>query len=412
MALAGVLAWAVIRPRGWPEAVAAVPAAVLVIAVGAIPGRAAVEEARRLGPVIGFLAAVLVLAQLCDDEGLFEACGAWMARTSAGRPRRLLAQVFAVAAVTTAVLSLDATVVLLTPVVVATAARLEARARPHLYACTHLANSASLLLPVSNLTNLLAFSASGLAFGRFAALMALPWLAVIGTEYVVFSRFFAADLDAGARRPPETGAPDAGGTEFPVCTVAVVVLTLAGFVVVSTVGVNPAWAALAGAAVLAGRAIAQRRTSIAGLARAADVPFLAFVLGLGIVVAAVTGNGLGGALRPLLPAGSSLPALLAITAAAAALANVINNLPAVLVLLPLVAPSGAGAILAVLLGVNIGPNLTYTGSLATLLWRRVLRQRGSGPSLREFTTLGLMTVPAGLVVAVLALWAVLHALGG
>lgn len=404
---------------------AAVPAAVLVIVAGAIPGRAAVEEARRLGPVIGFLAAVLVLAQLCDDEGLFEACGAWMARTSAGRPRRLLAQVFAVAAVTTAVLSLDATVVLLTPVVVATATRLEARARPHLYACTHLANSASLLLPVSNLTNLLAFSASGLAFGRFAALMALPWLAVIGTEYAVFSRFFAADLDAGARCPPDTGPSDtgppdtgppgastAGGTGVPVFTVAVVVLTLAGFVVASAVGVNPAWAALVGATVLAGRAIAQRRTSFVGLIRAADVPFLTFVLGLGIVVAAVTGNGLGGALRPLLPAGSSLPALLATAAVAATLANVINNLPAVLVLLPLAAPSGSGAILAVLLGVNIGPNLTYTGSLATLLWRRVLRQRGAGPSLREFTTLGLMTVPAGLVVAVLALWGALHALGG
>ena len=408
LALAAVLAWAVIRPRDWPEAVAAVPAAVLVIAAGAVTGHAAVAEARRLGPVIGFLAAVLVLAQLCDDEGLFRACGEWMARASAGRPRRLLALVFAVAAVTTAVLSLDATVVLLTPVVVATAARLDARARPHLYACTHLANSASLLLPVSNLTNLLAFAASGLAFGRFAALMALPWLAVIGTEYVVFGRVFAADLDAGAQPAP----PAADGTGIPVFTVAVVALTLAGFVIASAAGVNPAWAALAGAAVLAGRALAQRRTSSAALVRAADPPFLAFVLGLGIVVQAVTGNGLGGALRPLLPAGTSLPALLATAAVAAVLANLINNLPAVLVLVPLAAPSGAGAILAVLLGVNIGPNLTYTGSLATLLWRRVLRQQGSGPSLREFTRLGLLTVPAGLLLAVLALWAALHALGG
>jgi arsenical pump membrane protein len=97
---------------------------------------------------------------------------------------------------------------------------------------------------------------------------------------------------------------------------------------------------------------------------------------------------------------------------AAALANLINNLPAVLVLLPLAAPSGAGAILAVLLGVNIGPNLTYTGSLATLLWRRVLHRHGSGASLREFTLLGMLTVPAGLALAVLALWAALHALGG
>jgi arsenical pump membrane protein len=82
------------------------------------------------------------------------------------------------------------------------------------------------------------------------------------------------------------------------------------------------------------------------------------------------------------------------------------------VLLPLAAPSGAGAVLAMLLGVNIGPNLTYTGSLATLLWRRVLRHHGSPPDLGEFTRLGLLTVPAGLVIGVLALWAGLHALGG
>jgi arsenical pump membrane protein len=300
-------------------------------------------------------------------------------------------------------------VVLLTPVVFVTAARLRVRPRPYMYACTHLANSASLLLPVSNLTNLLAFSASGLSFGRFAALMALPWLAAIGVEYAVLSRFFRADLSAGARQPQEESSDETGLPKF---TVAVVAMTLAGFAIASAAGVNPAWAALAGAAVLAVRGLAQRRTTPAGLARAADMPFLIFVLSLGIVVKAVVDNGLSGALHPLLPSGISLPALLAVAALSAVLANLINNLPAVLVLLPLAAPSGAGAILAVLLGVNIGPNLTYTGSLATLLWRRVLRQHGSAPSLREFTTLGLLTVPAGLALAVLALWAALHALGG
>jgi arsenical pump membrane protein len=238
--LAVVLACAVIRPFGWP-AVVAVPAAGLVIATGTISLDHAADEAARLGPVIGFLAAVLVLAQLCDDEGLFHACGAWMARTAAGRPRRLLMQVFATASVITAVLSLDATIVLLTPLVFATAAR----SRPQVYACTHLSNTAS-LLPVSNLTNLLAFTASGLSFTRFAALMMLPWLVAIGAEYAVFRRFFATDLDAGA-----TAQATAPPREVPMIALATVACTLAGFVLTSALGINAAWAAFAGAAVLA-----------------------------------------------------------------------------------------------------------------------------------------------------------------
>ena len=168
--------------------------------------------------------------------------------------------------------------------VFATAARLEVRARPDVYACTHLANSASLLLPVSNLTNLLAFAASGLAFGRFAALMAVPWLAAIAVEYAVFGRFFASDLNTGdlTRR----GRVDRGrDARLPVVT----------FVVV-----------------------ARDRS------RRASGPNLA----------------------------SSLP--------------------------------------------------------ATLLWRRIAHHHGSAPDLGEFTRLGLLTVPAALVLAVLALWAGLH----
>ncbi|KUN30906.1 transporter [Streptomyces corchorusii] len=404
--LVAVLAWAVVRPFGWPEAVMAVPAAGIAVATGAISLDHARAEVERLGPVVGFLAAVLVLAHFCDVEGLFQACGAWTARWAGGRPVRLLTAVFALASVITAVLSLDATIVLLTPVVFATAARTGVRPKPHVYACTHLSNTASLLLPVSNLTNLLAFAASGLSFTRFAALMALPWLAAIGVEYLVFRRFFARDLAAAAPAGRDTGETP----ELPLFALVTVGCTLAGFVVASAFGVEPAWVAAAGALVLAGRALVRRKAGPAAVVRAAAPAFLAFVLALGIVVRAVVDNGLADVLGRVMPGGTGLPALLGIAALAALLANLINNLPAVLVLLPLAAPVGPGAVLAVLLGVNIGPNLTYAGSLATLLWRRIVHQHEHDVDLREFTRLGLLAVPSSLAIAVVALWGSLQIL--
>jgi arsenical pump membrane protein len=405
--LVAVLAAAVLRPFGLPEAVVAAPAAVVVLATGALSLDHARAEAERLGPVAGFLAAVLVLARLCDDEGLFRWCGALMARGAGGSPQRLLCAVFVLASLITVVLSLDATVVLLTPVVFATAGRLGARPKPHVYACTHLSNTASLLLPVSNLTNLLAFAASGLSFTRFAALMALPWLLAVGAEYVVLRRFFAADLRAGAAVAAVHDAP-----RPPLFALVTVLCTLPGFVLASVFGVAPAWAAAAGATVLAVRALARGRIGPKGLLAAAALPFLAFVLALGMVVRAVVDGGLGQALGWIVPDGTGLGELFAMAGLAAVLANVINNLPAVLVLLPLASATGTGAVLAMLLGVNIGPNLTYAGSLATLLWRRIAHRHAHDVDLGEFTRLAALSVPAALTVAVLGLWLSLLAIGG
>jgi arsenical pump membrane protein len=132
--------------------------------------------------------------------------------------------------------------------------------------------------------------------------------------------------------------------------------------------------------------------------------FCLFVLALAVVVRAGSSNGLRDVVDALVPSGHGLPALLGIAAVGAVLANLVNNLPATLLLLPAVAPSGTAAVLALLVGVNVGPNLTYAGSLATLLWRRGVRARDNVPRLVEFTRLGLATVPVSLLAGVLGVW--------
>ncbi|MYW42612.1 ArsB/NhaD family transporter, partial [Streptomyces sp. SID161] len=225
-------------------------------------------------------------------------------------------------------------------------------------------------------------------------------------EYLVFRRFFARDLAAAAPAEQDTGeAPP-----LPLFAMVTVGCTLAGFVVASAFGVEPAWVAAAGALVLAGRALARRKATPLTVVRAAAPAFLAFVLALGIVVRAVVDNGLADVLGEVMPGGTGLLALLGTAALAALLANLINNLPAVLVLLPPAASAGPGVVLAVLLGVNIGPNLTYAGSLATLLWRRIVHQHEHDVDLGEFTRLGLLAVPSSLAVAVVALWGSLQVL--
>ena len=400
--LAASLAAAITRPRWAPDWAVAAGGAALLTVTGVLSFHGARSALSDLGPTVGFLAALLVLADGCRRAGMFDALGAAMALGSHGRPVRLLAMVFLAAAGTTAALSLDATVVLLTPIVFVTAARLRVNPRPHVYACTHLANSASLLLPVSNLTNLLAFRASGLSFARFGALMALPWLAAIAVEWVTFRRAFAGDLQRGADRSTRT----LERRQVPWFAVGVVALALIGFALSSLVGVAPVWIAAAAALVLA---IRERPTPIA-IVRAAEPTFLVFVLALGIVVQAASQHGLSSAVDSLLPHGDGLPALLGVAAISAVAANLLNNLPATLIVLPVAATSGAGAVLAMLVGVNIGPNLTYVGSLATLLWRRIVHAHDQETDMGEFTRLGLHTVPLALVASTVALWLALRVL--
>lgn len=403
LAVAGSLAAAVVRSRWAPEAAVAVLAAVITVAIGAAPMRAAGREVVDLLPVVGFLVAVLVLGSLLARAGLFAWLGTVVSDRARGDPRRLFTLVFTMAALTTVVLSLDTTVVLLVPVVLATVRRARVGPAPYLLACVHLANSASLLLPVSNLSNLLALSAAHIGFLRFSALMAAPALVAVAVDFLGMRLLWRRRLgSAGARLPP---AEQSDRSQPPVFAAVVVILTLLGFLIAGAIDIAPVWPATAGALALAGPALRRGEVTLRTLVRASGWDFAVFVLGLGVVVAGLTAGPVGAAVRGVLPRGSGLLALLGVAVIAAVLANLVNNLPATLLLVGLLGgAAGPLPVLAALIGLNVGPNLTYPGSLATLLWRRLVPAEDR-PGLGTFTLAGVMTVPITLVLATVALWA-------
>ncbi|GAB3772640.1 arsenical pump membrane protein [Nocardioides ginsengisegetis] len=397
-ALLVLLATAYRHPSGRVEALIAVAMSAVTLASGTLSLDEAWATVCYLGPVVAFLATILVVADVCARAGLFRAAAQVVRDGSRGRSVRLLGGVFVLAAAVTAVLSLDATVVLLTPVVVGAAAGLGTSTRPGAYACLRMANSASLLLPVSNLTNLLAMPHLGLTFGGFALVMAPVLAAVLVVEYAVLRIAFRRDL--AARPAPHEGSAPSHDVALPRVPLVVVALMLVGFAALSPLGVEPFWVSGVAAVVLALWARRSGLQTVRDAVHAAHPSFALFVLGLGVVVAALSSGFLGDRVADLLPDSTSYGALLVIAVVATVLANLLTNLSATLLVVPLLAPLGAPAVLAALLGLNIGSGLTYTGSLANLLWRRALVRLGEPPSLGEFHRLSLVATPLTLVAAV------------
>jgi arsenical pump membrane protein len=397
LALGGLLAAAYAHPRAWVESAVAVLAAGAVLATGTLGRSDLGTERRHLLPVVLFLMAILVVAECCRASGLFAAVGDRL--SAGGTAHWMYAVAFAVAAATTVALSLDATVVLVTPVVLAASAAAGISNRPFALVCVRLANTASLLLPVSNLTNLLALPDLHLSFGRFALLMAPVWLLALAIEYAVHRAWFRHELAA----TPISRVMDP--RPLPWFPLIVVVMMLAGFAIASGLGLAPAWVAGAAAVLLGVRALRCGELGYAAAVRSAQAPFAVFVLALGLVVAALGSGPAGDRLADLVPSGHGLAALLAVAGLGAVLANLVNNLPATLLLVPLVAPLGSTAVLATLIGINLGSSMTWSGSLANLLWRRTVAASGETVSSRDFHLVALLATPASVVGGILVLQA-------
>lgn len=349
------------------------------------------HELRDLVPVLVFLGAILVIGGVSEREGLFRAAGALIARAARGEPHRLLLLVITTAALVTAVLGLDATVVLLTPVVFATASHAGVRPRPHVYACTHVANSGSLLLPVSNLTNLLAlntFERQGLGHADYVRLAWAPAVACIVVTLVLVAALHRRTL----RRSYAVDPPAEPHDRVLLKWAAAVCLALGPLFALGA----PPWAvSLVAAAVLLVVARWRAPQLLPGL----PVPWLmaAGFVAVSVAVEVLHRHGLGELVSSVVPRGTGTGALLALAGTGAFVANVANNLPAYLVLEP-VAANAAPRLMALLVGVNAGPLITPWASLATLLWLQRCRAAGVTVPWRWL-------VPAGAVCAVLAVTA-------
>lgn len=374
---------------------AAVLAGLLVVGTGAVSPENAGEIVARASPILAFLVAVTLLAELADIAGVFDVAGRWAVRAARGRTLVLFFLVAGLSTVTTVVLSLDTTAVLLTPVVLAMCTQLDLDPLPFALSTVWLANTTSLLLPVSNLTNLLAASRLQISVGAFAGRMWLPTVATSLTTILLLVALHHRTLRGRYRTPPPPPSP----FDRPLLLAnAVACLCFVGLVLSGT---NITLAAIIGAAVTVAAFSIRKR----GALRWSLVPWrlVLLVLGLFLLVEAGQQHGLDTALGRVAGASGSSPVeLLRLSGVAVAAANLANNLPAYLALEP-VSGSAPDRLLTLLIGVNAGSVILPWGSVATLLWRERCRARGLMISWRRFALAGLVLGPAATAAAVTAL---------
>ena len=376
-------------------------AAALAVATGFLPWPDAVATLQRIWPVVAFLAAVTVVAELADVAGLFEAAASRAARWARGRVLWLWLLVVVIATATTVLLSLDTTAVLLTPVVLALAARLELSPVPFAMTTVWLANTASLLLPVSNLTNLLAVEKTGWSAARWAAALWLPGLVCVVVSVVVLWLLHRRELRGRYATDLAVPDPDDG------LLLRLSGVVCAGLGVAVAAGAAP-WVAAGAASVVLLAAFAVRRRKDLSF-RLAPVGLAVTTVSIFLVVAALDRHGLGSLLRTAAGSSSaaSFPDLLRAAVTGAASSNAVNNLPAYLAVEPAVVPAVAGGdparLLALVVGTNAGPLVTVWASLATLLWRARCSARGVHIGAGRFALEGLACVVPMLLLAVAAL---------
>ena len=398
LATAGVI----IRPLSWPEYVWAVGGAALLVASGLLSPAEAWSGVARGADVYLFLTGMMLLSELARQQGLFDWLAAHAAAHAKGSAARLFTLVFAVGTVVTVFLSNDATAVVLTPAVAAAARTAKAeQPLPYLFACAFVANAASFVLPISNPANLVIYGAHMPPLLRWLPQYALPSALSVLATYGVLRWTQRGRLRQEVAAEIDKPALSAGGrlAACGIAATALVLLASSGFDI--QLGLPTFLAGLATALLV----LTRSRSGAGEVARNISWGVLPLVAGLFVLVQALEKTGvasaLAGAVHSLVQHSATLAAW-GVGVVLAAGCNLVNNLPAGLFAGRVVELARVDEQVrsAVLIGVDLGPNLSVTGSLATILWLTVLRREGQGVSAWAFLKLGALVMPPALILAI------------
>ncbi|WP_274557277.1 SLC13 family permease [Streptomyces spiramyceticus] len=382
-----------LHPLDWLAA-GLLAAGLLSVATGLLPTAPAGDAMERIGPLLVFLGSVIVLAELTGKAQVFDVVATWVARAGRGNYLLLFGLCVLFASVTTITLNLDTTAVLLTPVMLALATRVGIAAVPLAMTTVWLANTASLLLPVSNLTNLLAADRVALSPAEMAVTMWAPQLASIAVTMACLWAFY---WRRGRRGEVRYTPPPAPKTDDPVLF-RVCALACTGFLLAILLADVPLWSASLTAALIVVVAFALR--SRADL-RLSLMPWRLLVLvpGMFLVVETVNSNGLHALLTAAIGSDNGIVGMLRSAGVGAGVSNVLNNLPAYMAGEAAVPEANHQQLLALLIGVNVGPVVTPWASLATLLWFERCRWHGTSIDLGRFLGTGLVLAVSATLAA-------------
>ncbi|MFS3136143.1 arsenic transporter [Gluconacetobacter sacchari] len=393
LATAGVI----IRPFRLPEWIWAVSGALLLVVAGLIPVSTATDSLFRGADVYLFLTGMMLLSETARVHGLFDWLATLAVNHAAGSTTRLFTLVYLTGVAVTTFMSNDATAVVLTPAVFAAAKRAEADPLPMLFACALIANAASFVLPLSNPANLVLYDGHLPPLGTWLASFALPSALAIAITYFVLRVLERGHLRQGCARQVAATRLDAGGKAAfaGIALTAVLLVTVSAFD--RPLGLPTA---VAGMATALGVSALARRSPLA-LARRISWGVLPLVAGLFVLVGALERTGLVRLIADALhgaaasggPAASLWPG-----AILAFVSNIMNNLPAGLIASEAIGQSDVPRLMVdnLLIGVDLGPNLSITGSLATILWLQVIRREGEDVGFLQFLKVGAIAMPAAL----------------